>query len=55
MLAFAVTAAVLSMAGAAQGGEAPAPVPADAYGVATQISSWGRGRRRVRARRVPTG
>src|SRR5919108_1408306 len=41
MLAFAVTAAVLSMAGAAQGGEAPAPVPADAYGVATQISSWG--------------
>ena len=37
----AMVAAEAPAAGSLAAGAAPAPVPADAYGVATQISSWG--------------
>ena len=39
--AAALAATALLVEAGAQGAEPPAPVPADAYGVATQISSWG--------------
>ena len=40
-LAVALAATAPLVADGAQGAQRAAPVPADAYGVATQISSWG--------------